>query len=320
MEPMAATVARQEARPAPAGRLEAALRSRIQALSNLPTSAAVAVKFIELGRDPDTGPQDYAKVVASDASLSGKLLALANSSWFGVRQPVTKVSMAVSLLGLCNVRALALSHCMTVLHRELGLSRADESSYWEAGLCKAVTAKRYVEAFDASLADVAFAAGMFEDFALPIMHAIDKGQTAQVLSDPGLSPAQKMESERSRFGMEHSEAGRLLAQKLALPAPYVDTTAFHHDAARLHQGLESQPLADGVYLAGLMPHIRGAWHAEDIQRAKDLVSQRLEAIVGGWAAFLDGVQKELDELVAYFQQGKAPELKLREMAASSPVV
>ena len=45
--------------------LENALRARIQGLSYLPTAAAVALKFIELGRDPDTGPNEYAKVILS---------------------------------------------------------------------------------------------------------------------------------------------------------------------------------------------------------------------------------------------------------------
>lgn len=293
--------------------MENALRERIQNLSYLPTAAAVALKFIELGRDPDTGPNEYAKVISADPSLAAKLLALANSSWFGVRQKVTKVHMAVSLLGLCNVRALALSYCMTGLHNELGLSREDSLNFWESGLCKAVAARRYVHAFDASLSDMAFAAGIFQDFALPIMHTIDKGKTSQVLSDPTLSPAEKLADEKARFGMNHSEAGRLLAQKLELPEFYIDAIAFHHDREALTKYTKSDVLADGIYLAGLMPHARTVWHPDEIRRGRELFEDKLQKFSGGWEPYLAEVQTELDELFSYFQDGRAPDMQLKEM-------
>lgn len=314
---MTEAMVKPEGKGARSAPLESALRARIAGLSYLPTSAAVAVKFIELGRDPDTGPNEYARVIASDASLAGKLLALANSSWFGVRQKVTRVPMAVSLLGICNVRALALSHCMTGLHHELGLKREESATYWEAGLCKAVAARRYVQTRDDSLAEVAFAAGIFQDFALTVMHAVDKGQTLQTLTNPNLSPEERQEEEQRRFGMTHGEAGRLLAQNLALPDPYIDTTAFHHDTENLERYVESDALAEGVYLAGFLPHVRTTWHPQDIRQAQEVFGARLEQLFGGWDAYLADVQRELNELFAYFQQGKTPELKLPEMVVAA---
>lgn len=292
------------------------LRTRIQGLSYLPSSAAVAMKFIELGRDPESGPNEYAKVISSDASLATKLLAMVNSSWFGVRHRVTKIPMAVSLLGLCNVRALALSYCMTGLHHELGLDRDDSLTYWEAGLCKAVAARCYVQALDEAFADVAFAAGIFQDFALTVMHAVDGGETLKGLSDPATPTSRKLEAEKSRFGMDHCEAGRLLAQKLELPEIYVDTVAFHHDAATLRQFIDNSALAEGIYVASLMPHVRTCWHHEDVEAAKAAVEAN-GRIPGGWEGFLGEVQKELNELFAYFQDGRVPEMQLQQMMAAA---
>jgi HD-like signal output (HDOD) protein len=76
------------------------LQARIDSLSYLPTAAAVAMKFVELGQNPNAEPGDYAQIIGADSSLSTKLLALANSSWAGVRNQVTTVRMAVNLLGL----------------------------------------------------------------------------------------------------------------------------------------------------------------------------------------------------------------------------
>ena len=108
---------------ADSSKMEQKVRERIAALAYLPTSTAVAMKFMELGKDPEADPSSYAKVISSDASLSTKILALANSSWFGVRNKVTKPQVAVNLLGLGTIRTLAISYCLTGLHNDLQLMR-----------------------------------------------------------------------------------------------------------------------------------------------------------------------------------------------------
>ena len=86
--------------------LERRVRQHIESLSYLPSSSAVAMKFVELGQDLDSEPREYARVIGSDPALSAKILCLVNSSWFAVRQNVTSVAQAVNLLGLGRRRAL----------------------------------------------------------------------------------------------------------------------------------------------------------------------------------------------------------------------
>ena len=45
--------------------LEQQIRARIDSLSYLPTTAAVAMKFVELGKNLDAEPSDYAKVISA---------------------------------------------------------------------------------------------------------------------------------------------------------------------------------------------------------------------------------------------------------------
>jgi HD-like signal output (HDOD) protein len=111
---------------ADAATLEQRIRSKIETLSYLPTTAAVAMKFIELGKNPEAEPAEYAKVISSDSALSSKLLALANSPWFGVRNKVTSVRLAVNLLGLGTVRTLAISYCMAGLHNGLNANAGNQ--------------------------------------------------------------------------------------------------------------------------------------------------------------------------------------------------
>jgi HD-like signal output (HDOD) protein len=73
------------------GSLEPLGRSRIDTLAYLPTSLAVAMKFVALGKNRDADPADYVRVISADSSLVTKILSLANSSWFGIRNRVTRL-------------------------------------------------------------------------------------------------------------------------------------------------------------------------------------------------------------------------------------
>lgn len=299
--------------PPEAGVFERAVRSRLETLAYLPTAAAVAVRFVDLSKNPDADPADYVKVISSDSSLSGKLLSLANSSWFGVRNRVTRIPVAVNLLGLGAMRTLAISYCVTGLHSELRLKPDESRMFWEASLCKAVAARTYAALFDAKLAEEAFAAALFQDFALPVMFACARDEMRALLGDKTLDWRTRLARERELFRLDHAELGRSLAQKLDLPDLYVDAIAFHHNAAALGEFVDRPELIDALHVASLFPHMLEAWNRAD--------AGELRAFLGGKAAatrltaeeFLETVQREFETLYGYFEQGRAPAAKLREM-------
>jgi diguanylate cyclase (GGDEF)-like protein len=291
--------------------LESQVRTRIDSLSYLPTTVAVAMKFIDLGKDPEASPADYVKVISSDSSLSAKLLALANSSWFGVRNRVTKIQVAVNLLGLGTVRTMAISYCLAGLHSELRLSPEESRVFWAGSLCKAVAAKQFAARIDPKLGEEAFAAGLFQDFALPIMFAVARDRVMSVLESVDLDMQARLQEEREAFRMDHAELARAVALKLELPEIFVDAVAFQHNRESLAKFLTSKPLADAVYVAGLFPHLLQKWNRHDAAEIRSLLASLPKPIDP--AEFLDSVQKEFDQLYAYFEQGSPPETRLTEI-------
>jgi diguanylate cyclase len=306
------TLATQVVPSAAGSGLEQSLRERLESLSYLPTAVAVAMKFVELGKNPEAEPADYAKVISSDSSLSTKLLSLANSSWFGVRNKVTKPQIAVNLLGLGTVRTLAMSYCLSGLHNELRLSGEESKMFWSASLCKAVAARQYASRLDAKAADEAFAVGLFEDFALPVMYAVDRHGEGALLQDKSLGGASLLARERELYHLDHTEAGRLLAQKLELPELFVDGVAFHHDRARLKELMGRPVLADAAHVASLLPHCLQNWNSRDAEALREFLAGS-EPKGMDPDAFLSDVQKEFDQLLAYFEQGDTARISLAEL-------
>jgi len=289
------------------------IRASVESLSYLPSTVSVAMKFIELGKDPDAEPADYAKVIGADSALSAKLLALANSSWFGVRNKVTTVKAAVNLLGLSTVRTLAVSYCMTGLHNELGLSAEESKLFWEASLCKAVAAREYAALLDKKQADDAFVGGMFQDLAVTVIYAVARDDFLGILEDAENDCCSQLEKERALLGTDHSEVGRMLAEKLELPDLLVDGIAFHHDYENLQEFLESEAVVQALHVAALFPHVLNVWNRDDANVLCRFVDEQLAPRGVEAAVFLTRVQEEFDKLYRFFEEGAEPETRLSEL-------
>ncbi len=293
--------------------LRHSLRRKIDSLSYLPTTAAVAVKFVELGRNPEAEPSDYAKVISADSSLSAKLLSLANSSWFGVRNKVTTVKGAVNLLGLSTVRTLAISYCITGLHNELGLTSDESRLFWEASLCKAVAAKEYISLTDAKLGDHAFVGGMFQDLALTLLYSTAREPLLAILQNPAFDAEAQLQNQRDTFGIDHAEAGRMLAQKVDLPEALVDCIAFHHDRESLAQFVDEPAVAEAYVVASLFPHILNAWNRHDADRLCRFLEEHAQPKGVDSATFLTRVQDAFEKLYQFFEEGKTPQAELVQL-------
>jgi len=300
--------------PDGAAPLEQQVRGRIETLSYLPTTANIAIKFIELGKNPEADPGEYAKVISSDSSLSARLLSLSNSSWFGVRNKVTKVQVAVNLLGLGTVRTLAISYCATGLHNELHLDPSESKMFWLACLCKAVAAKVYASLRDEGCAEEAFAAGLFQDFAIPVMYATAKDRVLGTLTNQGLCWKALLEAERASFHLDHAELARSIAQKMELPDLYVDAVAFHHNHEQLRRFIDREVLADAIYAASLFPHVLEGWNTDDAEELRSFVAAHAACSP---EEYLEKVQQEFDDLYRYFEQGAESAITLSELMASA---
>ena len=271
------------------------------------------MKFIELGKNPEAEPSEYAKVIGSDSALSSKLLALANSPWFGVRNKVTSVRLAVNLLGLGTVRTLAISYCMAGLHNGLRLKPDEARTFWEASLCRAVAARQCALLMDPAIADEAFVCGMFQDFALPVMYAVARESVMDILQDQDLDRQQQLVRERELCRLDHCEIGRILAQKMELPELFVDAVAFHHHLDRLGDFMDSEPLGKAIYASSLFPVSLQVWTPRDADELCRFLVENCNVQPNESGAFFWKVQQEFNHMYHYFEDSAASETRLADL-------
>ena len=80
----------------------------ILSCDTLPSLPATAVRVIELSQDPDCTVNELAETIRFDQGLSAKILKTVNSSFFGLRTKCASIDKALVVLGLRELRNLAL--------------------------------------------------------------------------------------------------------------------------------------------------------------------------------------------------------------------
>ena len=89
---------------------EADIKNVLQLDRNkLPSFPQVAAKLIEASRDDTISLEDVSKIIETDPGISARVLEIVNSAYYGLDRKITTLSEAVVMLGLDEIKKLALN-------------------------------------------------------------------------------------------------------------------------------------------------------------------------------------------------------------------
>src|SRR5436189_133561 len=75
----------------------------------LPSPPAIAVRILEVVQRDDFSFVELASVIQTDPALTGRILRVANSSFYSLSRNVTTIETAVAVMGANAVKNIALS-------------------------------------------------------------------------------------------------------------------------------------------------------------------------------------------------------------------
>ena len=132
---------------------------------------AVTRQLLTVMRDEDSSAADVAKVLSSDQALAGKVLKLANSSFYGVPNEVTTMSRAVVIMGFTGVRNMAMGLGTTAALRGLG-EDLDMQSFWSHAIANAAACQVLAPHMPSRMdPEEAFLAGLMHDIGAYVLAA-----------------------------------------------------------------------------------------------------------------------------------------------------
>lgn len=200
-----------------------------QRIDGLPSPPSLLSAMLQALDDESTSATDLERLVSQDQSTTARLLAVANSAYYGSRHQVTSVSRAVVVLGLNEVRAICLGSVLTsLLHPTRFADAAGAQALWRHSLVVSQAARLIAERSHRLRPDLALTAGLLHDLGWVVIMAYQPELWAQVRTRQ-MEQGQALVEAARDLEFDHQQAGYLLARQWDLPPMMTACLGRHHE-------------------------------------------------------------------------------------------
>ncbi len=222
-------------------------------VGQLPAMPQSAIHLLELSKDPDAGPAEYALPIESDPGLMVQVLQFVNSSYFGFPNEISNIKQAITLVGVRAIKNFALYSAVFSLIPDPKCGSFSLRSLWQDSLRRALFARKMAKVLGLQEAEEAFAAALLQDMAVPLLakevpNAYSKLFVAREKAD---SRIRLSTLEQHVFGWNHADAAGIMARNWDLPEGCASLVEDHLSIEQCTADTDSGKVA--VAMSALLP-------------------------------------------------------------------
>lgn len=196
---------------------ELSLESVIAKVGDLPAMPAVVSEVLRKTEDPSVDLGEVCRIIEGDPALAAKILQVSNSSYYGMKQYVGTLRLALVILGVREVRNIVLG--VSVFETLKGGAQDAKIAHdiWNNSLQIAGIAKKLSSRLALGMQGEEFIGGLLADTGKMFMlHSLGKSYEDLLRSRGGDAPS-LLEAEMEVFDYTHADAATALARKWSLP-------------------------------------------------------------------------------------------------------
>ncbi len=226
----------------------AIIRNKIRQFANLPTLSIVQTKLLQTIGNPTANVEDIAAVIRHDPTLSARIVAVANSPFFGCPGRVESLEKAILMIGFDYVKGIALSICIFSFFPQTKSLR----SLWAHAYAVASLAGKLSSRIPDADSSSSFLAGLLHDIGRFVFMKIYADEPQPNRNDEifELKGRELLQAETETMFCTHADAGRWFLESLSFPEDVIDAVGMHHAQA---EKIAASGLVPVVYLAdGIM--------------------------------------------------------------------
>jgi len=204
----------------------------IESLDKLPPLSGLIYQIIHLNKKTSSKPEDYIPLFSDCQGIVERMLVLANTSFYGTENKITRIPDAIELLGHKTLRSLA----YTALAKSAYENSADiygftSTGLWQHSFAVANVAKWLAEYFNLSqrMTEELFVAGLLHDIGKKVIgrHLGDYiPDYMKFMGSHTRQPCSVSDMEREIFDIDHEEAGRILMQHWKLSENIINAISY----------------------------------------------------------------------------------------------
>jgi HD-like signal output (HDOD) protein len=227
---------------------------RILQGAQLPALPQSAIRLMELSRDADNGPGEYAVPIEADPGLTGQVLKFVNSAYFGFSREISNVKMAITLVGIRTIKNFALWSAVFSLMPNPKCGPFDLKLLWQDSLRRGLFSRALARLLGLRDCEESFSAALLQDMGVPLLAKELAKDYLELLEERQATGRRLSDLERQRFGWTHADAAAAMARGWKMPDDFARLLEQHTAAERLLDE-SAKPDQLAVAISSLLPSI-----------------------------------------------------------------
>ncbi|MEH6498500.1 MAG: HDOD domain-containing protein [Pseudoalteromonas distincta] len=180
---------------------------------------------------PDPDLKVIARLISQDPGLSGSLLKVVNSPFFGLANRISSIQQAVNLLGVRRV--INIVNAQSIRGEMTDENIVNLNRFWDSAQDIAMTCMTLAKKIGCVEPDEAYALGLFHNCGIPLMLKRFP-YYIEVMEESYSQAGQRIvDVENQRLNTNHAVIGYFTAKSWLLPRHLCDAIASHHNAEQI---------------------------------------------------------------------------------------
>jgi len=204
-------------------------------VSALPSLPLLYNRLDETINHPRSSIADIAKILSEDQGLAARVLKLANSPLFGYFSKIDTITQAVTIIGVQQVRDLALAISVMGLFKGIPEELITMELFWRHSIACALAARVLATSQRESNLERFFVAGILHDIGRLVMFLRIPDLCREMIVIAKNERRCLYEVEQQRLGFDHSAVGGGLLRMWKLPQRVTEPVEYHHCCNQANQ-------------------------------------------------------------------------------------
>lgn len=217
---------------------------------------------------PDPDLEVIARLISQDPGLSGALMKIVNSPYFGLTHKIASIRRAVTLLGSRTI--INLINAQSIKGEMTDDTIVTLNRFWDTAQDVAMTSLTLAKRTGIVAADEAYALGLFHDCGIALM--LKRFPEYMPVLEQGYANAgpvsRVVDTENRHYNTNHAVVGYYTAKSWRLPAHLTEAIANHHNALAIFsdQSSRNSQLKNLLAILKMAEHICASYKVLGKQR------------------------------------------------------
>lgn len=236
----------------------------------IPTLPVIVQQVTTMLEDPEVGTAEIGAVLGEDAPLAAKVLRIANSSFYGLRERCLSTEQAAGVLGLRVLKNVVTQAAVIQRYEHLaGFPGFDVDAIWRhssmvAAACSGI-ARRSTRTTELTPEEF-HVCGLLHDIGKVVLLDSLGEVYAELVQRSGREQVALQHLESAELGFSHTDVGSLIALNWSLPEAVANAIQYHHGP---RERVAEDPVVALVANANLLCHRIDEGRLEDAEATLD---------------------------------------------------